>query len=268
MNSTSFFSLRRFGLLMRNDILLNYKKYIYSIIGALILGYVILYSEMPKNINYYDVFNDTKYAGIFIACLIGLAVFLGLSFPALETKAGSASYLLLPASTFEKFLSQFFIRVIIGTALFFVVFWIDAQLARLTALSVLKHIGGSADVKVFEFADVFTFIRNKPIILSGALISFFVSMGIFIFSVRLFFNKLAVVKIAITMAAMFGVIVLLVVLFSHIFYPGDYGFEVKLPHYNRYLNFSNFDVWVFSMFYFPWLFFLPLGYFKLKEKQV
>lgn len=267
MNSTSFFNLRRFGLLMRNDILLNYKKYIFAIIGALILGYVILYLQMPKS-NYYGVFNDNKYAITFITCLIGLAVFLGLSFPGLETKAGAASYLLMPASTFEKFISQFFIRIVIGTAMFFVIFWIDAQLARLTALSALKHIGGSADIKVFEYTDVFTFIRNEPTFLSGAIISLFVSMGIFIFSVRLFFNKLAIVKIAIAMAAMFGVITLLVVLFSHIFYPGDYGFDVKLPHYYRYLNFSNFDIWAFSMFYFPWLFFLPLGYFKLKEKQV
>jgi hypothetical protein len=37
MESTRFFSLSRFALLMRNDFLLNYKKYLFTIAGAFIL---------------------------------------------------------------------------------------------------------------------------------------------------------------------------------------------------------------------------------------
>ena len=48
MNSNKFFSFSRFYRLLMNDILINYKKYLLIILAAFIMGFVFLYSNMPK----------------------------------------------------------------------------------------------------------------------------------------------------------------------------------------------------------------------------
>lgn len=267
MESNSFFSFSRFYLLLRNDMLLNYKKYLFTILGALIVGYIILYVQMPTR-EYSPDFEAWVYGQIFVICLIGLGAFFGMSFPALGSKTSTISYLLIPSSTFEKFLSQFLIRIVVGTALFFVIFWIDAYLARATALISLSRIENAPQIKLFEFADIFISLKKEQPLIAGALVTFFVSAGMFLFSVRIFFKKLAMVKTAIALAALILSVAFLVITFSHIFYPGTDGIDFRIDTYKLYKEYDNRDIWMFAMFYFSWLFFLPLGYFKLKEKEV
>jgi hypothetical protein len=266
MKSNGFFSFSRFYLLLRNDMLLNYKKYIFTIVGAIILGYIILYIQMPTR-QYQSNFGEINYTITFTTCLIGLGAFIGLSFPALSSKTTTMNYLLMPSSSFEKFASQFLIRVIIGTFMFFIIFWLDAYLARATALISLSKIEHAPQIKVFEFSYLFTSTKNEPPI-TAAIVAFFVSAGIFLFSVRIFFKKLAMIKTGIALAALIVSVAILVVAFSHIFYPGTDGMDFEITTYKIYKTYDNRDIWLFSMFYFSWIFFLPLGYFKLKEKQV
>src|SRR5665647_263187 len=115
MNSNKFFSFSRFYLLMRNDIMLNYKKYLFTIAGAFILGFIFLYMSMPQIIVIDDnfkvdgliAFDSRRYLSIFIMCLFGLGTFVGSAFSELSNKVKTSNYLLIPASTFEKFLCQF-----------------------------------------------------------------------------------------------------------------------------------------------------------------
>jgi len=58
------------------------------------------------------------------------------------------------------------------------------------------------------------------------------------------------------------------VLFSHIFYPEIIGFRVYIDTYNITTDLTNSSIWVYSISFLSWVFFLILGYFKLKEKQV
>ena len=265
MNSNSFFSFSRFLHLMQNDFLLNYKKYLFTIAGALIVGYIILYMQMPTR-EYSPDFNVWNYGQTFLMCLRGLGAVIGMSFPAFSSKTSSMSYLLLPSSNFEKFMSQFVIRIVLGTGLFFIIFWIDARLARATALEVLSQFEHMPTIKPFEFSNIFYNI--DPLFERVVLIACMVSIGTYLYSVRLFFKKLALVKTVISMTVAVVFMILLFVALSHVFYPGDYGWDVQLNTYNIYKRYGNMDIWVYSIFLLSWIFFLPLGYFKLKEKQV
>lgn len=266
MNSNSFFSFSRFIKLMQNDFLLNYKKYLFTVAGALIVGYVILYMQMPTR-EYSPDFNVWNYSQTFLMCLLGLGAFVGMSFPDFSSKTSSMSYLLLPSSNFEKFMSQFFIRIVLGTVLFFIIFWIDARLARATALAVLSQFEYAPTIKPFEFSNIFYNIDRvfDRLVLIGCM----VSIGTYLYSVRLYFKKLALVKTVISMTVAVLLMMLLFVTLSHVFYPGNYGWwDIQLNTYEIYKHYGNMDLWIYTIFLLSWIFFLPLGYFKLKEKQI
>lgn len=268
MESTRFFSLSRFTLLMRNDFLLNYKKYLLTIAGAFILGYIILLIQMPMRDISPD-FTDKQYVPLFTICLFGLGAFIGMSFPAFNSKTDTITYLLMPSSTFEKFMSQFLIRIVAGTILFFLIFWIDAHLARTTALFVLRKFEHIPQIASFEFAIIYRSIyMNNNVLMMFGTIFILVSTGVYIFSVRIFFNKMPVVKIVISIVSLVFITAMFMILLSHIFYPETIGMQLSIPEHKVVANHSNVEIWLCSLFYCSWLFFLPLGYFKLKEKQL
>jgi len=268
MESTRFFSLSRFILLMHNDILLNYKKYLLTIAGAFILGYIFLLLQMPMRDISPD-FNAQQYVSIFTLCLFGLGAFIGMSFPAFNSKADTITYLLMPSSAFEKFMSQFLIRIVAGTVLFFLIFWIDAHLARATALFALRKFEHAPQIASFEFAIIYRSIyMNNNILMMFGTIFMLVSTGVYIFSARIFFKKMPVVKIVISIVSLVFITAMFMILLSHIFYPETIGMRLTIPEHKVVTNHSNVEIWLCSLFYWSWLFFLPLGYFKLKEKQL
>ena len=148
MKTNQFFSFQRFCLLLRSDLLINYKRYSLIIVGAFIMGFVVLYGNMPKlvygEIHNWDIFGSNKYIPIFLASLLALGVLVGSSFPDLGSKVRTANYLLIPSSTFEKLCSQIFIRFICGGGIFLVLFWIDAQLAR--SISVMQMVDAKTNL--------------------------------------------------------------------------------------------------------------------------
>lgn len=289
MNSTNFFSFNRFYLLLRNDLLINYKKYCLAILVAFILGFVFLYLNMPRVVYGGDMLNDwnrfgsNKYMNIFLASIVGLGALVGSSFPDLGSKVKTSNYLLIPASTFEKFFSQFFIRVICGAAIFLVLFWVDAQLARdisvmqmVDVKNNLHYANAERVIEKFNYGMIFLYKQNYP---TGMLVYhksietwgislFIVSIGLYLFSVRLFFKKLGLVKSIISFVALFFILFLFMVIFSHIFYPNTVGFDVSLPTYTFQNDINNVEFWLFLIGFVSPLFLLPLGYFKLKEKQL
>lgn len=284
MNSNKFFSFNRFYLLLRNDILLNHKKYLLTIAGAFILGFVILYMDMPSYIGQGDLgyaHNPALYSQVFNFCLIGLLAFIGSAFSDLSTKVKTSNYLLLPASTFEKFLSQFVIYVLAGTATFLIVFWVDAHMARFFALSNLKATNNELlgpdkgkYIEAFNYS-ILLVKSHYPVKINYnwfdglSLIFGLFSIGMYFFTVKIFFKKLGLIKTAISLIAVVYLGVVIMTLLSHIFYPETKGFSIsnemdyRLP--NGYLNM---DIWIYVSGLVASLFIIPFGYFKLKEKQV
>jgi len=81
--------------------------------------------------------------------------------------------------------------------------------------------------------------------------------------------KSAVLKTVILGAGLFFLIFCFLVIFSHIFYPEiTHGFEIYIPEYKISDRFTNMETYIYSIGALSWIFFLPLAYYKLKEKQV
>ncbi|HLP05466.1 MAG TPA: hypothetical protein VK152_08565 [Paludibacter sp.] len=289
MNTNQVFSLKRFSLLVRSDLMINYKKYLLTITGAFILGFVFLYGSMPRlvvgsqTLHSWEIFDDQRYMNIFIASIMALGVWVGSSFPGLGSKVKTANYLLIPSSTFEKFASQFFIRIVCGTAIFLILFWIDAQLAR--SVSVMQMVDAKTDlhyanaemvIEKFNYGMVFLFrkIHQPEIIIyykaieSWGLSFFAFSIGLYLFSVKLFFRRNGLVKTIISVVAVLLTILFIMTVFSHAFFPYTKGFSVTLPQYDTMQGINNMELWICSIGFLSPLFLLPLGYFKLKEKQL
>lgn len=262
------------------------------------MGFAFLYSNMPKFVygnaieNSWNIFDSNKYMNIFMVSLVALGALVGSSFPDLGSKVKTANYLLIPASTFEKFTSQFFIRVICGAGIFLVLFWIDARLAR--AISVtqmidvktnLHYVHAEQFIEKFNYGMIFLYHKitsypdsnvSNPIvnivyykaIEKWGISLFIVSMGLYLFSVKLFFKKLGMVKSIISSVAVFFAMALFMVIFSHIFYPDTKGFDVSLQNYTLQNGINNIEFWLCLIGFVSPLFLLPMGYFKLKEKQL
>lgn len=284
MNSNQFFSFSRFSLLLRNDILLNYKKYLLTIAGAFILGFILLYSSMPKLVVKGElqwIFESHHYSQIFQMCLIGLLAFVGSAFSELSSKVKTSNYLLLPASTFEKFLSQFVIYALAGTAIFLIVFWVDAHLARYVALINLKAsnnepLGLEKEKHIEAFNYSMLLVKSHyPVLVNFkwfdglAMLFGIFSIGMYFFSVKIFFKKLGLIKTAISLVAVVYLGIVVMALFSKLFYPDAKAFNfMNILDYILTNGYMNIEIWMYVSAYCISLFLIPLGYFKLKEKQV
>lgn len=284
MNTNKFFSISRFYQLLRNDILLNYKKYLYIIAGAFILGFIFLYLQMPrvevlrKGVNIVQ-FDRTRYILFFYLSLWGLGAFVGSGFSELSNKVKTSNYLLMPASTFEKFLSQFFIRIVVAMAIFLFIFWVDAHLARAVSLSQTvgeNHEPASANVSknIPEFHYSMFLVKseingvNMKLADGIALILGIFSFGVYLFSAKLFFKKMGLVKSILSLAVILILLLGFNVLLSHIFYPETVGFNIKPISYLLQNGYTNENMLTFAWSYCASLFLIPLGYYKLKEKQL
>jgi len=285
MNSNKFFSFSRFSLLLRNDILLNYKKYLLTIAGAFILGFIVIFLNMNTVVvkgEYRWIFHSHKYLTVFIACLIGLGAYVGSAFSELSNKVKTTNYLLLPASTLEKYLTKFVIHVLAGIILFLIIFWIDAHLARLAAIStmteandeLLSYAEKEKFIEVFNYSTIL--IKNTyPNItywswFEGlAMIFGIFSVGMYFFNVKIFFKKLGLIKTAISLIAVIYLGVITMTILSQLFYPETKWFDLsKNMDYRMENGLFNIEFWMYLSAYFVSLFLIPLGYFKLKEKQL
>lgn len=285
MSPNKFFSFNRFYLLLRNDMLLNHKKYLLTIAGAFILGFIVLYTSMPSYVvkgDFRFIFDSGRYTTAFIMCLLGLLAFVGSAFSELSTKVKTSNYLLLPASTFEKFLSKFVIYVLAGTAIFLIVFWVDAHLARYLALSNLKGtnnelLGPEKEKYIAVFNYSMLLIKKMyPVVsywnwLDGlALIFGMLSIGMYFFTVKIFFKKLGLIKTAISFVAVIYVGTVIMSLLSFLFFPDTKVFyQISNEMDYRLKNgYFNIEMWMYLTAYSVSIFIIPFGYFKLKEKQV
>ncbi len=285
MKSNSFFSVNRFVLLLRNDILLNYKKYLLTIAGAFVLGFIVLYINMPHLVEqnkYWWIFDARRYLETFMMCLVGLLVFVGSGFSGFSNKTKTFNYLQMPASTFEKYMCQFTIYVFAGSILFFIIFWIDAHLARTIALNNLKYANdelvGAEKFKYiqeFSYKSMFVIKRDNPVIVYRTwteILNLFVmafSVAMYFFNVKLLFKKLGVVKTTLSLLVLIFLLMIFFTVLSKLYFPETEFLEIaKALDYKRTNGNSTIDLWMTVLAYCVPFFIIPFGYFKLKEKQV
>jgi len=268
MKLNKFFSLKRFGRLLSADLRLNSKRYLFTIAGGAIGIYLLLLFGMLSNQNY--TVNTGYYVIMFNFSILGLGAYIGSVFPSLSENKTTANYLLFPASHFEKFLSQFLLYYVAGAIVFVFLFWMDAHLVRLS-LSNLENVrNGTWIIEPFNFRKFFPYTNQTSIIAQTVLtVMIYLSIGGFLFTTRIFFRKFALAKSVISGVALFFLTAFVLVLFSHLFFP-DYtkGFNIGAPIYDSLWGLNNWKLLFDSIFAIILIFFLPLAYFKLKEKQV
>jgi hypothetical protein len=266
MDSNKFFSLKRFSRFFCTDLRLNQKYYLFCFAGLAIGIYLILLFNM---LNSRD-FKDFQYTRLFGICILGLFAFVGDAFKDLSSKTKTDNYLLLPASTFEKILSQFLIRFVLGSFLFLLLFWVDAHLARWTMMQLEPFRLGDRIIDRFHFSCIIA--EASPFYSKAFIISVYtlstLSVGAFLFAGRLFFRRFALIKTVITFIALFFIVICSMSLLTHLFFPERANeFFSFPPKYKVTEYLVNYQAYFYPIFCFSWLLLLPLVYFKLKEKQ-
>ena len=262
MKTNKYFNFKRFYRLLSYDFRINGKRYLFFLAGGMIIYYLVLLIGLCSTSSLYN-----EYTLLFLLSLIGLCLFVGSAFPELNNKVKTGNYLLLPASTFEKIASQFLVYIVFGSILFLLIFWVDAYLAKWTALQMESVQQRGITIEDFHYKGLFeiwgiSFFWDKLFMVMSI-----VSAGLFLFAVRLFFKRFALVKSTIALIAAICLLILNIVVFSHIFYPETEGFNIELSVYELAPELSNFLLWSCILVSSLWVFFLPLAYYKLKEKQ-
>jgi hypothetical protein len=257
MKTNRFFSFKRFGLLLSSDFRLNGKRYLLILAGGAVIIYLVTLFEMSR----YSGYTANDYVALFYVCILGLCALAGNAFPEFGNNIKTGNYLLLPASTLEKSLSQFLIYIVLGTLSFLLIFWADTYLARWSVLQMADQ-QNEIIIEKLHYPQLFQAMNREFVYM-------IISIGLFLFATRLFFKRFAFIKSIILLAIIVSLFICWMVLLSHIFYPeATEGFTLALPQYKLASGLNNLIYFFYTIAHLIWVFFLPLAYYKLKEKQV
>ena len=265
MKTNKFFNFNRFYHFLSYDLRMNGKRYLSFLAGGIVIFYLIMLISMS---NARSNFTHSDYIPLFLLGILGLGIYIGSAFPELSNKIKTGNYLLLPASTLEKMTSQFLVYIVFGCILFLLIFWMDTFLAKWTVLQMESIQQREITFVDFQYFELFKVMGISSFGLKYLTVMTIVSGGLFLFAARLFFKRFALVKSAIALIAVIFSFVCYMVLFSHIFYPETEGFNIKLPSYELTKDLYNVQLYFYILVFPLWMFFLPLAYYKLKEKQV
>jgi hypothetical protein len=263
MKQNKYFSPGRFARLLRNDWLINQKTYLFTLAGLGIAIYALMYFSMitTKHVSI------NQYTGFIVFYLMGVGVVIGTAFPALTNQNKASSYLLMPGSTLEKYLIQFLIRLVIFIPVALLIFWISAHLAKASLIPDPK-IGFDPEVRISDFS--FTSLFNQLYYKDIAPILFGIFSGYsLLFAGSVYFKRFAIPKTLIFFGITVGIVALSFEVFSHLFFPTSAtNSNTNLLIYKINSDTENIKLYLYIIFGCPWLFFLPLAYFNLKEKEV
>lgn len=264
MKQNNYFSLKRFVNLLRNDWLINQKPYLFTVLGSVIALYGLTYFLMYTTRH----FTNNQYTGLFMFYLMGIGAITGTSFPALKDQIKRSNYLLTPGSILEKFMVQFFIRMVIFIPLALIIFYAATHLAKASLIpDPATGFDPVTQIQDFHFWKLFNeHINNLDRLF--IILSLF-SISSILFAGSAFFNRFALAKTLLVFGILVGAVILSFVALSHIFFPDvTHGFHIEIPLYKVWGDMFNIQLYLYLIGGLSWLFFLPLTYFKLKEKEV
>ena len=261
------FNFKRFYNVFKYDLMLNIKTYM-TFGGGLILALLLI------DIFFVAVggsqFQESNYIVLFyFTFLISSVVVIGTSFPFLRNKKTMAYYFMLPASTLEKLLVQFIIRIVFFIPFYVLIFWLDFKLIT----PVLRIIRWPDIIQVDNF-NLLTPFENLPFqntfLDSLAFAGMIFTIATFLFVGATYFKKYAVFKTILSFCLLVGCIFLLFRIFTLIFYPVEFkaGYYIHIIDYKISEHLYNVQLFAYVIAIGSPFFLLTLSYFKLKEKQV
>lgn len=266
MEKNQFFNFKRFVLVLRNDLIINYKKYLLFLLGTMVIGTALIWLQMPKNNQQYG-FGENRYFSIFMIALFGLGAVIGTSFPELNGKIKTTGFLMMPGSSFEKYLAQFSIRVIFGLLFFLLIFWLDTQIARLIALSSFEGAFDPGRIIAFDYGMLIKWYQDESF--AFMVVSMIWGVGMCLFAVRLFFKRSPFVKVVLLLSVSGYIFAGVMWVVAHIAYPEISWHDMRVPDGPSFIKGYNvFELYLAVSAHVTWITALFLGYFKLKERQV
>ena len=274
MSLQQHFSFKRFYNYLKFDLLLNGKKYL----GFIAVLWIVLFlldfflintasiiklNETGIRIKYFRL--DTYQPTFLVTLILSLILVVGSSFPALRKKDSTINFLFVPVSLLEKYLVQFVFRILIFSVIYIVLFWLDFKFA--TFVYNLFEWKNQTEVPSFELLNLFK--KNIPLLDRKIIVLSIFSIASLLFASSTFFNKNALLKTILTLGVLGLITYLFSVLLSHVFLPNQVqGFNVTVFDRKLSNNLNTIQILVYVIGVFSSLFFLPLAYFKLKEKEV
>ncbi|MCL3782422.1 hypothetical protein EMN47_18730 [Prolixibacteraceae bacterium JC049] len=262
-----YFNPKRFARLYRHDMLMNYKMYGMFLLAISIIIFGALFFIM---LDRYHNFGLNRYMPFLIMTIIfGGILSITTAFPMTKNKVSLTSFLMQPASIFEKFMVQFLNRIVFFFPLLLIIFWIDAHLAQ----GIVSMFEFPRDVNIadFSYGEVWNtrdFVKAREEAL-WLLIGMFWTIVSFAFMGSTIFNRYKLFKVLIFFGLVVFVGVCYSVVLSHIFLPGrTTGFEVEMISYKIYGETYNVELFAYLFASLSSLFLLPLAFYKLKEKEV
>ena len=256
-----YFNPTRFSKYFSYNLSIHYKAYfitcIILLIGLVCTNYIYLCINHEYKANTHVTIYTLSY------CLSAILV-IGTGFPELRTKSKTIYFLTIPASIFEKYLVQFFIRIICFTIIYHVLFWVSLKLAHqfymLTDYN--KHY------IIYDYS-IFSSIKETTSQVMYLMVLLIITLCLFLFAGSAIYRKHALFKTVFTVIAIpFGIYVILLI-YSYIFNPGvTHGFYPEI--YSRFtiIGYNTFTILLITLCSFTSLLLIPFAYFKLKEKEL
>ena len=274
MNHT--LNIRRLGLLLKRQ----WQEFgkIYLITLAVALGVIITFysfstwSYIKGNNNYPSNLFNFREPLFLIFGFLFITVIASSYFAHLGQKSKAIIDLMIPASTFEKFLSAIFFTAFLSTISFVLIFFLTdfifiSKLKSIfhSVVTTTSYTTGHEAVTTTTDYIAFFFTKNFP----KELLSVYILIPILITSIFLlgsiYFTKFHYIKTAISVMIFAGIWTLIIVK------TGQTMFNNKIPidaDYSPHFSKAIIELGVFSLLLLLTSVFWAITYLRLKEKQV
>lgn len=106
MNANRYFSFSRLGLVMKRDFMENWKTNLYRFLGPYTIFLLVMWFS-SMNMTNFNEFSDIVSATFFSVLFFGGSFIASYVLETMNTQQKRTSFLMLPATTFEKFFARF-----------------------------------------------------------------------------------------------------------------------------------------------------------------
>lgn len=150
MKTNQIFSFKRFANFFKSMVIQRYRSLLFMLgEGAVAIFGVCMFFVIA---NYGWDGDDWQVLFYFSVSIAGL-LYVGSAYPAFRNAKKTQSYLMLPASAFEKFIYEFFERIVLFMLLFPVLFFVFSNLATATSTLFIDETRRSLP-SFFRFSDL------------------------------------------------------------------------------------------------------------------
>jgi hypothetical protein len=268
------FELSRFIRLLKKSWTDERRKYVLSMLvafGLLIGGFLfaLITSEKPKTLGF------TSQIVLYSMGLYALGLlFAGTWFSQLGDKPKGISYLMLPASHFEKILVAFLFNVLFFLAFYNIMFWVvDQAMIGLNNLYLKEWNSGHPENQVVMRKPL-SMIESDVIL---ALLNFLIFQAIFVFC-SVFFERMSLLKSILMTLLLVTVVTFILSSVQGFFLPDDQWMFFSFTEWRHFLQNGKLEAVRLSpqinklitgaYFVGVPLFIWVITYFRIREKQI